>query len=252
MSRYAWPWDQDAKAWSLQADPRYQVRDFTFTRPEYDMLIDGHVVDSRSTLVAAFEALECRYEYEEHGAELELARLRLRQARERLAERYPRAASDPQLASILSGLEDALGRGPEAAEPEPEDSPKGTLLTPDLLVAFDGACIVLVVTEPYGRLLRKVTIPDVDAAKAALDRAREQQRIAMEEADNARVMGRFDRLRSEGKLSRSEAVDWLTDHGHSHSDACTITRLLHAGEGTERAGMTYDGTYWRVPAEESS
>jgi hypothetical protein len=41
----------------------------------------------------------------------------------------------------------------------------------------DGSgCIVLLVTEPRGQLLRVVTVTDVDAFKTALDDARAAQR----------------------------------------------------------------------------
>lgn len=104
----SYTWTQEGRRWTLDAAPRYAVE--SRATGGYTQLIDGHEVDTVSTLSLARARLECVYEYEEHGAELELARLRLRQARERLAERYPRAASDPQMLSILAGLEDALGQ----------------------------------------------------------------------------------------------------------------------------------------------
>jgi hypothetical protein len=266
VSKYAWPWDRDTQSWSLEADPRYQVRDFTLAKinagePGYDMLIDGHVVDSAGTAESAFDQLEARYEYEAHSADLELARTRLRQARERLLERYPRAARDGVLNSVLDGLGDALGAGPEldvaAAQPgEPAERGSGffaRLLTPDLAIGVDGSqTIVLVVTEPRGKMLRVVAVTDVDAFKAALDDARTAQRIALEEADTARLRGVDEARRARGQLTQSEAVEWLTGEDEeklSRSAAVVLVDGVRRGRAASvaLAGMTYDGTYWIVP-----
>ena len=254
MSKYAWPWDQDSKSWSLAANPRYQVRDFKISAPRYDMLIHGHVVDSAGTAAEAFAKLECTYEYEEHRAELELARLRLRQARERITSRFPAAARDGQLASILEGLDDALGRGPEAAEPEstaPDLAAFDRLLGPDLAIGVDGSAnIVLVVTNPRGKLLRVVTVGDVGAFKSALDDARTAQHIALDEAEGRRITGLDDKRRSEGRLTRSEAVEWLTAKGPvSRQRAVHMTRALSEGAagGPLTLGMQFEDGYWVVP-----
>jgi hypothetical protein len=218
------------------------------------MLVGGYEVDSADTAELAMARLAAVFEYNEHGSELELARLRLRQARERLTERFPTAARDAQLASVLEGLGDALGAGPEAAEPvvpSPAAGRFGRLLTPDLAIVVDGSGgIVLVVTEPQGKLLRKVTVTDVDAFKAALDDARVAQQVALEEADEARLRGPDEKRRAEGKLTRSEAVEWLlAQGGFTRVQAVAVTAELRddSSKRTAGTGMTYDGTYWVVP-----
>ena len=185
-----------------------------------------------------------------------VARLRYRQACERLAERYPRAAKDPQLASTLAGLGDALGAGPEAAEPDtqPENGASfGRLLAPDLAIAVDSsACIVLIVTEPQGKQLRVVTVADVEAFKAALDGARTAQRIALDEAEEAarEELGEVMAVkrRAEGRLDRLDAVEWLIARGMSRMKAGNITAALReGGRADEALGMSYEDGYWRVP-----
>lgn len=257
VSTYAWT--QEGPRWKLDADDRYQVEQFDdpWLACPYLMLIGGHVVDSASTAEQAREILETRYEYEEHAADLEMARLRLRQARERLASRFPAAARDGQLGSILEGLEECIGRGPEAAEPEqvsPLDA--GRLLSPDLALVVDGSAnIVLVVMEPYGgqqQVVRTVTVGNVDAFKAALDDARTAQQLALEEAGQRRAQGPDEHRRAQGRLDRREAVDWLVARGPvSRQRAVHMVRALSEGAlGVPHAlGMTYEDGCWRVPAE---
>jgi hypothetical protein len=61
-----------------------------------------------------------------------------------------------------------------------------------------------------------------------------------------------DRRRAEGKLTRSEAMAWFVGRGVGRNRAYAITGELAAvGCGPANAdGMTYDGTYWVVPAEQ--
>jgi hypothetical protein len=252
-------WTQEGPRSTLSADPRYAVED---CGPDgFLMFIDGYEVDSAESLESACAQLAARYEYEAHSADLELARTRLRQARERLLERYPRAARDGVLNSVLDGLGDALGAGPEldvaAAQPgEPAERGSGffaRLLTPDLAIGVDGSqTIVLVVTEPRGKMLRVVAVTDVDAFKAALDDARTAQRIALEEADTARLRGVDEARRARGQLTQSEAVEWLTGEDEeklSRSAAVVLVDGVRRGRAASvaLAGMTYDGTYWIVP-----
>jgi hypothetical protein len=254
MSRYAWSWDQDSKSWSLAADPRCQVKDFTIAKinagePGYEMLIDGHVVDSASTADEAFAKLECVYEYEEHGAELALARLRLGQARARLAERYPRAAGDPQLLSILEGLGDALGVGPEAVAEDRAPDAWRRQLEPDLWLVVDASqCIVLEVTTPAGRVLRRVTVGNAMVTSAMLAAAQAEQRRILTEADDARVMGVHDRRLAEGRLTKREAVEWLIAKGLARWQAVSIMTDARAAGSY---GMRFEGGYWVVPVAEA-
>lgn len=104
------------RRWTLDDDPRYVTEDRSSGRCA--MLIDGRQVDDAGTPATAMYILELRYEAQVHAEAFELARLRLRQAQERIASRFPAARRDGQLASILSSLGDALGSGPEAADPE--------------------------------------------------------------------------------------------------------------------------------------
>lgn len=249
-------WTHDGQRWVLSAAPRYAVG--YRSDDDYPMLIDGHEVDSASTCAQAKGILEARYEYNERFADLELARLRLRQVTERLAERFPRASRDPHLASCLADLGDALGQGPEAAEPEATDLAAYTCeVTPDMAVVVDASqCIVLRVSEPHGRLLRTVTVTNVDVLKAALDRARVAQHTALAEADNRRVAGRFDRVRAEGGLDRTEVMDYLAtqvrlNRVHAGTVINRVRRSLAPETVCREADLrtyvvSYSGGYWRV------
>jgi hypothetical protein len=149
---------------------------------------------------------------------------------------------------------EALGAGPEPGEPAEHGSGFfARLLTPDLAIGVDGSqTIVLVVTEPRGKMLRVVAVTDVDAFKAALDDARTAQRIALEEADTARLRGVDEARRARGQLTQSEAVEWLTGEDEeklSRSAAVVLVDGVRRGRAASvaLAGMTYDGTYWIVP-----
>jgi len=245
-------WTHDGQRWALSAAPRYAVG--YRGEGDYPMFIDGHEVDSASTDAEARGKMECVYEYEEHGAELALARLRLSQARARLAERYPRAAGDPQLLSILEGLGDALGVGPEAGEPEREPDAWRCQLEPDLWLVVDASqCIVLEVTTPAGRVVRRVTVGNPMVVSAMLTVAQAEQRRILTEADNERVMGIHDRRRAEGRLTKSEAVEWLVRRYQvGRNRAIRVVRELEAGAALPgELEMTYSGGYWVVPTAEA-
>lgn len=132
------------------------------------------------------------------------------------------------------------------------DGSFGRQLTPDATLAVDGSgCIVLVVTEPDGKLPRVVTVTNVVAWKTALDDARDAQHAALEAADQRRVLGMDERRKAEGKLTKSEAVEWLTGENEeklSRSSAVTLVEGVQRGRdvSVQLSGMTYDGTYWRV------
>jgi hypothetical protein len=120
-------------------------------------------------------------------------------------------------------------------------------VTPELVVATDSSqCIVLLVggTGPKDPI-RKVTVTNVDVLKAALDDARTAQRIAVEEADEARLRGPDE---ARGQLGRHEAVEWLVGKGYGRNRAAGVTRALQV-DGGSVLGMTYDDGYWIVPAE---
>jgi hypothetical protein len=65
VTRYQWTWDQESTSWSLEADPRYWVRDFKISNPVYKMAVDGHEVGEALTSDDAFYRLEARYEAEQ-------------------------------------------------------------------------------------------------------------------------------------------------------------------------------------------
>lgn len=245
-------WDHDGQRWTLSAAPRYAVG--YRADDDYPMLIDGHEVDSAATSAQAQGQLEARFEYEEHGSELELARLRLRQARERLEERYPRAARDAELSCALEGLGDALGTGPEASEPAMADAVKTDRfrqqLSPDLWIVTDAAAnVVFEVTTPAGRILRRVAVSPATVALVMGDAAM-CARLDTEEADVRRLAGPDEKRRSEGRLTKREAVEWLIAKGPaSRQRAVHMVRELGAGAvGSPLAlGMRFDGIYWVVP-----
>lgn len=204
---------------------------------------------------------------ENEGADLDLARLRLRQAEQRIVSRFPRAASDPQLASILSGLRDALGEGPEAQEAaglEREPDTFRRQLAPDLAVAVDaGDCIVLEVTDNNGTVLRRPTVGSVDEFKDALDTARTFQHWRIEEADQRRWDGigeaQAARRRERGEYDRREAVDFLEEHGMGRMHAANVVRraeqrmpewrepaVTSQGGRIVTYDVSYDGSNWHI------
>jgi hypothetical protein len=277
VSKYAWPWDQDTQSWSLEADPRYQVKDFTLAKinagePGYDMLIDGHVVDAAYKCEEAFARLEARYEYEDHGADLELARTRLRQARERLLDRYPRVARDGVLSSILEGLADALGAGPEldvsAAQPREPDMLFRARIAENADIVLDASqCVVLEVAPADARQApRRATITDVSTVIAALTDALAAQYSALAEAEKSRQDGPDEKRRSEGRLTRREAVEHLAElthaqRGHIIAVVDRAQRYQRLGEQRFQAAGGSDAVFlvswsqdgfWRVvPAEKA-
>jgi hypothetical protein len=244
-------WAHDGQRWTLSAAPQYAV--WRRGPGEYAMFIGGFEVDSASTDAQARGILETRYEYAAHAAELELARLRLRQAHERLESRYPRAASDAQLSSILAGLGDALGTGPEANDPDAGVSRATDIfrrqLTPELWMAVDASLnVVLEVTTPAGRVVKRALLPGGDVLADTLQDMRAVAKDREAESDARRLAGR-EKCRAEGKLTRREAVDWLAGRGVGQHRAYAITGELASDECglTNADGMTYADGYWRVP-----
>jgi hypothetical protein len=242
------------RRWTLDADPRYSVERAGVS--DYRALIDGHEVDGADSAEGAQAQLEVRYEYEQHASDLALARTRLRQARQRLLDRYPRAARDGKLSSILDGLGDALGAGPELDVSDAQPRKPGLFarqVTPELVAGTDSSqCVVLLVGGAGHRdPVRTVTVPDVDALKAALDDARAVQHGA--EVDRQR------HRRASGRLTQAEALEWLTGpRGWSGvpGTAAQAVADMRAGQESLPAlaaadeGMTYDSTYWVIPAEQ--
>lgn len=142
------------------------------------------------------------------------------------------------------------GSGPSSLVTEvmPVKATFSRQISPELVVGTDSSqCIVLLVggTGPKDPI-RKVTVSDVDAFKAALDDARTAQHIALEEADTQRVPGIDEKRRAEGKLTKGEAVDWLTGKGYGRGHAVRVADRL-CREGGSVLGMTYEGGYWVVP-----
>jgi hypothetical protein len=181
-----------------------------------------------------------------------LARLRLRQAQERIATRFPRVARDSQLASALESLGDALGAGPEASDPEHASAREGDVsrqrLSPDLWVVVDASLnTVLEVTTPFDRIVRRVLVSR-SAVREALETAYALTVKAEGEIEESRRRGRDERRRAQGRLTQPEAVEWLTGKGRSRRMAVWIAGQLRDGYYVLDAfGMTYDGTCWVVP-----
>lgn len=202
---------------------------------------------------------------EQPQPDLELARLRLSQAEQRLIERYPRAASDPQLASILGGLRDALGPGAEGEPAAPEHEPVvfRKQVTPDMAVVTEagGAGIDLEVTDGLpGHLLRRVAITNVGEFKGALDAASMTQQAAQQNegrlAAQRRLEGMAEARRLRGEFDRGEAVDFLVGKGvcRTHA-AAAVARAMDwrkPGEAEKiatregRFAVTHHAYYWRV------
>lgn len=179
------------------------------------------------------------------------ARLRCRQLRERLAGRFPRAAADCQIGSILSGLRDALGDGPEAAEAAGERRPElyRRQVTPDMAVTADGGAVTLEVTDGLpGHVVRRVALSDIAAFFEAVEEARGANGLHDAEADERRREGIDEARRARGRLTKIEAVLWLVARGTSRGGALRTVNTLR-GEGGEYLGMSYDGTYWVIPRE---
>jgi hypothetical protein len=132
----------------------------------------------------------------------------------------------------------------------------GRQLSPELVVATDSSqCIVLLVggigpEDP----IRRVTVSDVDALKAALDDARTAQRAALAAADERGMQGVGEARRARGRLDRYEASKWLTARGMPRARAASVVRNLRTGDTEAESvaeGMTFDGTYWIVPPEQA-
>ena len=178
----------------------------------------------------------------EDFSDLPLARLRWRQAGARIAERYPRVARDGQLASLFEGLGDALGVGPEAADTSRASTdifrqPFG----PELIVVVDASqCILLEVTTAMGRVVRRPVIGDVAKFKHLLDLALEAQAIALADAEEERMTGIDDKRRSEGRLTRAEAVEWLIAKGMARWQAVSIAENVYRGNAADGEGMKLD------------
>jgi hypothetical protein len=244
---YTWT-EHEGPRWTLGAAPeRYTVARRSLD--DYPMFIDGHEVDAASTAEQARDLLEARYEYEEHAADLETARLRLHQACERLTERYPRAAKDGPLASILEGLGDALGQGPEAAGEAAPDYAAADMfrrrIAPDLTVAYDASGTpVLEISGPAGHVIRRVTVSSVAALAEALQDGRNEALRCEAVAAEARLRGEAGRRRAEGKLEQGEAAEWLAGQAYDRGRAVRLVRRLRDREVNSVEGMTYDGTYW--------
>lgn len=252
-------WTHDGQRWTLSAAPRYAVERQEARAFQYVMFIDGHEVDSTSTAAQAQGALEARYEYEAHISDLEEARRRLRQVHERLEARYPRVARDPQLASVLECLGDALGTGPEASDPETAKAAETDLfrqqLSPDFWIVVDASTtVVFEVTTPHGRVLRRIAVSPTTVALVMGDAAM-CARLENEEADARRYRGPDEKRRAEGRLDQPEAVEYIIGAGlgEGRAGAVAIVNWLKNPLNRWEVGevsMTYDGTYWVVPAQQ--
>lgn len=135
----------------------------------------------------------------------------------------------------------ADGRSPASlvTEVTPAKATFSRQVSPELVVGTDGSqCIVLLVggTGPKDPI-RKVTVTDVDALKAALDDARTYQRIALDEADAVRPRGPEGKRRAEGKFTKWEVVEHLAELTHrqrGHVIAVVNRARAHPELGPER------------------
>lgn len=185
------------------------------------------------------------------GPDIELARLRLRQAEQRIVTRFPTAARDGQLASILEGLGDALGAGPEASEQSYQDARESDIwrkqISPVLWVVVEASTnVVLEVTTPQGRVICRPLVSGV-ALGGALEHAAVFAATAADEAEQARMRGIDDRRRSEGRLTRAEAVEWLIAKGMARWQAVSIAENVYRGKPEDGYGMRFEGGYWVTP-----
>jgi hypothetical protein len=208
---------------------------------------------SHTDRTAAFEELRRQQaaEAEEYGPDIELARLRLRQATERIVGRFPATARDGQLASILEGLGDALGAGPEATDPHYAEAQETDIwrkqLLPVLWVVVEASTnVVLELTTPHGRVLSRVLVSAVELG-GTLGHAAAFARAAADEAEGKRMAGIDDRRRSEGRLTKSEAVEWLIAKGMARWQAVSIAENVYRGNAADGYGMRFEGGYWCVP-----
>lgn len=213
-------------------------------------------IHSHTDRAAAFAELR-RQRPAASATDLDLARLRLRQAEERLVNRYPRVARDAQLASILTGLGDALGIGPEASDPETAKAAETDLfrqqLSPDFWIVVDASTtVVFEVTTPAGRVLRRIAVSPTTVALVMGDAAM-CARLENEEADQRRLRGPDEKRRAEGRLDQHEAVEWLiANRKIARQAAVALVEGLQRGRlvPAQLNGMTYDGTYWVIPAQQ--
>lgn len=185
------------------------------------------------------------------GPDIELARLRLRQAEQRIVTRFPTAARDGQLASILEGLADALGAGPEASEPSYQEAQKTDLwrkqLSPVLWVVVEASTnVVLELTTPHGRVIARPLVGAVELG-GTLGHAAAIAKAAADEAEQVRMNGIDDRRRAEGRYTRAEAVEWLIARGMPRWQAASIAENVYRGNAADGYGMKFEGGYWVVP-----
>jgi hypothetical protein len=183
------------------------------------------------------------------------ARLCLRQARERLALRYPRAAGDLKVAEALTALGDALGAGPEATEPDLSERIAADVyrcqVGPRLWVAVDASLtVVLELTTFHGRVTARVAV----SAPGLAEELATAHRVAAEaeaEADRDARRHPAEARRARGQLDRREAVEWLAARGYSRMRAANIVKRVHDG-GPAEAGVTYSAGHWVVPAQDDA
>ena len=244
----SYTWTLEGRRWTLDAAPRFAVESREPGR--YIDLIGTFEVGEADSLPEAKAAQECRYEFEEHASDLELARMRLAQAKDRLVNRFPRAAADAALASILESLGDSLGNGPEASEPHYQEARETDIwrkqLSPVLWVVVEASAnVVLEVTTPHGRTTARILVSAVELG-GALGHAAVYARAAADEAEQARLQGPDEKRRAEGRLTKPEAVEWLAGCGLGRNRAAAMARELQEGIIADADGMTYSEGYWRV------
>lgn len=174
-----------------------------------------------------WRALDALCEAEPVEPDIDLARLRLRQAEERIVSRFPRTAQDGQLASILEGLGDALGRGPEASEQHYAEAQKTDIfrrrLSPDLWLVTEASCnVVLEVTTPHGRVVRRVLVSP-KALQAAMADAVMAKMVAEAQAEEDRGTAVIE---AERKRRRSSLPNIL--HGDSRTGVVRRTAAERA------------------------
>jgi hypothetical protein len=121
-------------------------------------------------------------------------------------------------------------------------------VAPGLTVAYDASGTpVLEVSGPGGHALLRVTVPSAAALVTALEEGRNEAAVLEAAADKRRYRGPDEKRRAEGRLTQTEAVNWLAAKA-SCSRGFALANVKMVAGGAAVHGMTYDGTYWIVPA----
>jgi len=139
---------------------------------------------------------------------------------------------------FLGGGQD--GRSPASLVTEvtrAEDGTRGTAtelyrqqVTPDMAVVADGAAVVLEISDALaGHVVRRVTVTNLTEFWDILEAAGTANGAHQAEAERLRAVGLDEKRRSEGRLTRLEAVDDIAANGYSRSYGVRLTHDAKAG-----------------------